>query len=147
MECPSGLWRRERAVSRTVGAVLMVAVAVGIGASVGLFLYDVVATTGEDPPQVSLDARFDGNELVVSHNGGEPLNSDAVTVRMNSEATDVSLDRTASIGDDRFKSGDTWSVSLTANNVTVDIVHEPTSSVLYEQTFTADDADSGPSTQ
>ena len=64
----------ERAVSPVVGVALMIAITVILAAVIGAVVLGL-GTGGVDTPQAQLQAEWndDGNEVVITHNGGEPL--------------------------------------------------------------------------
>lgn len=66
----------ERAVSPVIGVILMVAITVILAAVIGTFVLGLGEQVGNTAPQATLQASVSstsGNNITISHNGGDPL--------------------------------------------------------------------------
>lgn len=109
----------DRAVSPVIGVALLIAVAVILAAVIGAVVLGV-GTGGAEVPQATLTADNDSNELVLSHDGGEPLVADQIRVEVNGSNT-FRLNNEFT-GGDSFTTGDEVTIGTglgSAANVTV----------------------------
>ena len=70
----------RRAVAPVVGVVLVVAVTVVLAAIVGAFVVGI-GDSG-NAPEAAITADRDGNELMLTHHSGDPLDVTELTVRI-----------------------------------------------------------------
>ena len=63
----------EEAVSPVIGVILMVAITVILAAVIAAFVFGMSGSLNQSPPNVSIGARSSGNDLIVTHNGGDVL--------------------------------------------------------------------------
>ena len=108
----------ERAVSPVVGVALLIAIAVILAAVIGAVVLGL-GTGGADTPQAQLQADFvedngDG-EIVISHDGGEPLEGEEVIVQVEIDGDDERVDL------DEVVDGDTSSDLTAGGTATVEV--------------------------
>lgn len=69
----------ERAVSPVVGAALLIAISVLLATAIGLVVLDLDVGAAEEP-SLTLSFEVDGNEVEMTHEGGDPLPAAEVVV-------------------------------------------------------------------
>ena len=112
----------ERGVSPVIGVILMVAITVILAAVIGTFvlgLGDNVNST----PQASWDFEEDGGDVIITHNGGDTINGDRLSV-------------TGAADDDSIFDSDTVTAGSSAT------VSGPTSGETLRLVYTAEGGDS-----
>ena len=75
-----------RAVSEVIGTILMLAVSTAIISAVALWTTSLVDDV-EESPHVNFEAALDGKILILTHEGGDDLESEDVIVRVSVEDT------------------------------------------------------------
>jgi len=122
----------DRAVSPVIGVILMVAITVILAAVIGGFVLGLGGDL-QSAPQAQISISAAGNGAVdISHDGGDAMTSADLIVSDDGGAS-VNFETAHS---DEFAVGETVTVSgLTeANDVTVQLIHEPSESVIAEAT-------------
>ncbi|RDZ52397.1 type IV pilin [Haloferax sp. Atlit-6N] len=74
------LFTEDRAVSPVIGVILMVAITVILAAVIGTFVLGLGDQVSETSPQASFAFDYDGTELTITHESGEQINGDLVTI-------------------------------------------------------------------
>lgn len=74
--------RNERGVSPVIGVILMVAVTVILGATLGVFVMDLGQATGEPAPQASFaySTNADSSAVTIRHAGGATVDHERLTI-------------------------------------------------------------------
>ena len=129
------LFTEDRAVSPVIGVILMVAITVILAAVIGTFVLGL----GENinaAPQASLGFGGGSAEVTVSHEGGDSLNTDELTVLVGgTELSNVSWG-----GDTTWAPGEevtlTNATHITAGDLEVKIRHDPSGQILGKATVT-----------
>ncbi|QCJ46253.1 type IV pilin [Haloprofundus sp. MHR1] len=75
------LFNDERAVSPVIGVILMVAITVILAAVIGTFVLGLGDQVGNSAPQASFDFQYNGNTVDITHDGGQDLNMEQITVQ------------------------------------------------------------------
>jgi len=135
----------ERAVSPVIGVILMVAITVILAAVIGSFVLGIGGDI-EQAPQVQLEVSdvsstsgSSGDELfVVSHNGGDELSFNDLSITVEESGTDVPVNG----GSGEFTVGDTQPIttdnSVADTELTIRIAHDPSGSLLLDTTVTVE---------
>ncbi|WP_396611914.1 type IV pilin [Haloferax sp. S1W] len=129
------LFTEDRAVSPVIGVILMVAITVILAAVIGTFVLGLGDQVQETAPQASFAFDYDGTDLVITHESGEAVNNDSVTI------VDPSNENNWPDSDGKITAGDSYNLtSLNANDGdTVRIVWTSesgsTSSTLQKWTY------------
>ncbi|RDZ63576.1 type IV pilin [Haloferax sp. Atlit-12N] len=74
------LFTEDRAVSPVIGVILMVAITVILAAVIGTFVLGLGDQVSETSPQASFAFDYDGTELTITHESGEQINGDLVSI-------------------------------------------------------------------
>ena len=129
----------ERGVSPVIGVILMVAITVILAAVIGTFVLGLGDSLNQ-APQAQLDAEYDSSNegdsnatIDLSHNGGDALNGEDITINWDSDGTGAEVDTTPD-----FSVGDSKPVVdgfSDAPSGTLTIVHDPSESILLEVEF------------
>jgi len=122
----------NRGVSPVIGVILMVAITVILAAVIGGFVLGLGGDL-QSAPQAQISVSAAGNGAVdISHDGGDAMTATDLIVTDDGGAS-VNFE-TGHSGE--FGVGDTATISgLTeANDVTVKLIHEPSESVIAEET-------------
>ncbi len=122
----------NRGVSPVIGVILMVAITVILAAVIGGFVLGLGGDL-QSAPQAQISVSAAGNGAVdISHDGGDAITSADLVVSDGSNS--INFDDQYS--EDEFAVGDSTTITgLTqANDVTVQLIHEPSESVLVEET-------------
>ena len=78
MTVPSG---RDRGVSPVIATVFVVAIAVILASTVGIYMFDVIETATHEPaPQATFSFVQNGNAVTITHKAGETVPADELTV-------------------------------------------------------------------
>lgn len=126
----------DRAVSPVIGVILMVAITVILAAVIGTFVLGLGDSLGDQQPTAQLSVEsVDGDNVTISHNGGDALVVDDLRVTVNGSDVDNGFD---SFEEDRFRVGDT--VTITDDEDIEDgdrlrIIHVPSDSILLDRTL------------
>ena len=73
------LFADDDAVSPVIGVILMVAITVILAAVIGTFVLGLGSEV-QDTPRVDFTVNEDGNELTMTHDGGDPIGRDNIEV-------------------------------------------------------------------
>jgi len=129
----------DRGVSPVIGVILMVAITVILAAVIGTFVLGLGDSLEQAPQsQLSVDATDTTGEVDISHNGGDAL--DPSNLRVNSPDADTQPTvGTWGDGSGDFGVGEVVTIDFTDTNDqgaerTVQIIHEPSDSIIVEQT-------------
>lgn len=133
-----------RGQSEVVGVVLVTVLIVLLVGLVGPVIVTVAESSG---PTVAFDFEVTETEVTLTHDGGDALSVDDVTVILRTEYGTVrptlSADRgdAVDVDDGRFGPGDTWIHAHPGGDVvTVTVVHDPSGTVLFERDGDTDPA-------
>ena len=119
----------------------MVAITVILAAVIGTFVLGLGDSLGDSQPTAQINTEIVENsgslDLVVEHNGGDSIDTGALTVQVTEVGGSTIEDN--GLFAERFSVGDTNSTSIaTSGGSTVDIrvqiIHEPSESVLVDKT-------------
>ncbi len=88
----------DRAVSPVVGVALLIAMTVILAAIIAAVVLGLGSNPAESP-QATFDFDQDGDTLIITHNGGDVLEGDEITIQWNDD--DKELDEDWSVGDTR----------------------------------------------
>lgn len=138
---PSG----DRGQVESVGTVLFLGVVVVALATFGAFyLAEASHVTGGAGGDTAILVDASPERLSVTHNGGQSIPLDAVTVLVEDDTGEVSHAMTASAvrgdGDDDFEAGETWRLDWNRSageTVTVVVVNERDGVVVFREAVTA----------
>lgn len=98
------LFEEERAVSPVIGVILMVAITVILAAVIGAFVIGI-GDDQEQVPQASWDTTqsiSDDDEtltVTVSHEGGDTINADRLSLEVTDASTDSTFETTTDFAD------------------------------------------------
>jgi len=132
-----------RAQSDTLGVVALAAVALVLAAGIGVFLLsDLTGDDEREPVIASIDSSVTDDRLTISHDGGDILDPEAVSVLVDGNQTEGTFALASSPeASEEFAAGDSWLVGPGLNltgQFRVVVVHDPTNAVLHEETYTVD---------
>ena len=126
----------DRAVSPVIGVILMVAITVILAAVIGTFVLGLGDSLGDQQPTAQLSVEsVDGDNVTISHNGGDALVVDDLRVTVNGSDVNDGFD---SFEGDRFRVGDTVTITDGDNIEDGDrlrIIHVPSDSILLDRTL------------
>ncbi len=124
----------DRGVSPVIGVILMVAITVILAAVIGTFVLGL-GDSLEQAPQAQLDisttAGDTGTDVVITHNGGDSINTGDVSVTVDGATSDLSWSGDFGVGDSEVVADNAGS-----GDITVTVVHNPSESILVEETVT-----------
>ncbi|WP_411964180.1 type IV pilin [Haloferax sp. YSMS24] len=101
------LFTEDRAVSPVIGVILMVAITVILAAVIGTFVLGLGDQVSETAPQASFSFDYDGSELTITHESGEEIDANLVTVTGNvNVTTDGTANLWATLGNDPISAGE-----------------------------------------
>ncbi|MFC7019035.1 MULTISPECIES: type IV pilin N-terminal domain-containing protein [Haloarcula] len=80
------MFDEENAVSPVIGVVLMVAITVILAAVIGSFVLGLGSSTSATP-QASFEFDYDSGDVTVTHDGGDTIPEDDLTVKGSSSDT------------------------------------------------------------
>ncbi len=133
----------DRGVSPVIGVILMVAITVILAAVIGTFVLGLGDSLNQTP-QATLNAEVtegddDGyTEIVVNHDGGDAISwSDVRIEYTNSGGTDVTVEEPSdelTVGNSEIVV-DMASADIDASGETITLIHEPSDSILLEESF------------
>ncbi|WP_161945922.1 type IV pilin N-terminal domain-containing protein [Halalkaliarchaeum desulfuricum] len=135
----------DRAQSEVIGSILVVALVVILVSTVGLAGLAAIGTFAPPEPAASVgldgDVDEDGNlTLVVTHEGGDPLDPGEIVVLLGEGEERQSLDFYTETGDDStFRPGERRELTAESfeGQVRVLVIHAPSGRTLGEGTITA----------
>jgi flagellin-like protein len=135
--------RTARGQSPVVGTVLLVAVVVVLAAVLSVLVLGYAEDLDAGPPSVRLDADVGQSDVTVRHAVGDtlrPANVEVIVAGPNSTIR-YPLENLRGSATDRFRAGDAFSVphGVSAGEVTVRLVHEPSNTVVGDLTHTLTD--------
>jgi len=126
----------DRGVSPVIGVILMVAITVILAAVIGGFVLGLGGDLQSAPQaQISIEADAgNAGTVVISHDGGDAMTSTDLVV---SEEGGTSVNLEDEYGPDELGVGDSATVGgfSTTDDVTIQLIHEPSESVIAEQTL------------
>jgi len=100
--------------------------------------------SGADEVLIDSQIEITASEVSVSHHGGDPLQTEDIEITIRNETDSRTV---SSFESDQFAPGDTISVANTYTGaVTVIVIHEPTGSIIGEQTNIIDNITTGTAT-
>ena len=135
----------DRAVSPVIGVILMVAITVILAAVIGTFVLGLGDSLGDSQPsaQLSVELDYTNDNIIVEHGGGDPIESDELSMIVDVGGNTYNSDGTYS---DRFSVGDRLAGSggsatnINANDdVRIRVIHQSSDSVLVDTTIEATD--------
>lgn len=96
------LFTDETAVSPVIGIILMVAITVILGATVGSVVLSMSGELQDDTPQIATDFEYSGGSVTVYHNGGDDVSASDLSVSETGSSDGVSVtgSGTISAGDE-----------------------------------------------
>jgi len=122
----------DRGVSPVIGVILMVAITVILAAVIGTFVLGLGDSLEQAPQaQMDVEATATEGEFTLSHNGGDTIAWEDLTVNVDSGSITQVTTGEFSVGNSH-----TFDTGLTGDNndVTVTVVHGPSESILLETT-------------
>lgn len=127
----------DRAVSPVIGVILMVAITVILAAVIGTFVIGI----GDDvqtAPQAQIALEADGENVTVSHNGGDPLDGTEILLQNDSggEWDEEFFGEEFTVG----QTVTTEDAPLTDEPEEYTLIHEPSDSILRTVELTAEDS-------
>jgi len=81
------LLTEDRAVSPVIGVILMVAITVILAAVIGTFVLGLGDQVSENAPQASFSFDFTSDNVTITHEGGETLDSQNIRVNGSDSST------------------------------------------------------------
>lgn len=128
---PANLFNTDdRAVSPVIGVILMVAITVILAAVIGTFVLGLGDSLNDSTPQAQINiadnTAVTGN-ATISHRGGDPLTGSDLTVQASDGTTYATSDLAV---------GESYDINPGTGEVTIQIIHNPSDSIIAEQTIT-----------
>jgi len=108
----------DRAVSPVIGVILMVAITVILAAVIGAFVLGLGNDVSETVPNAQFDVEFDGSDAVITHEGGDNVDNDSISVQVDGSSSSVTQ-----FTEDTISAG---------TQVTVDVSSASTVSIVWE---------------
>jgi flagellin-like protein len=107
------LFADDDAVSPVIGVILMVAITVILAAVIGTFVLGLGSEV-QDTPRVDFTVSEDGNELTMTHDGGDPIGRDNIEVIAGNGSTVTGCSNGNGWGGDtELKAGSSCSADFT----------------------------------
>ncbi|MFW6015898.1 MAG: type IV pilin N-terminal domain-containing protein [bacterium] len=75
----------EKGISTVIGSILLIVLVIGVVAGIYSYIGDT-NLSGETTPQAQLQTKIEGDNLILSHNGGETVNLDKLSMTINNES-------------------------------------------------------------
>lgn len=122
----------DRGVSPVIGVILMVAITVILAAVIGTFVLGLGDSLSDSTPQAQLNADFTNGNVTIEHRGGDTIATEDITVNYDGSAT------TNTSFPGQFGVGDSHEFITDGNaqsGDTITIIHNPSDSILYEETL------------
>jgi len=110
----------SRGVSSVIGVLLLIAVTVVLATVVATFAFDIGSDSTNDAPKVSWEYSYDSGNIQATHESGDDLEADALSVQGVSGSCAGSISATGTVS-----SGDTITIgdgSCTTSGVTIQII-------------------------
>jgi FlaG/FlaF family flagellin (archaellin) len=132
----------RRGQSHLVGIILLIAVVIIVVSSAGAVLLSNWESTSSDQPNVDVTSNLSTTELRIAHLGGDEVPAGEITVRLEGAVTARrSLEAFDTQAGPAFGRGTVWTddpaIDPTASGVVdVVVVHEPSNTILHEQSHT-----------
>ena len=109
----------DRAVSPVIGVILMVAITVILAAVIGVFVLGLADDLGDGPTQATLsfDTDTDGDNLIITHDGGDSLelvDGDYDIIVNGSTVSDFDWSSDVTEDTETFSSGESVTIAKTA---------------------------------
>jgi len=122
----------NRAVSPVIGVILMVAITVILAAVIGGFVLGLGGDLQSAPQaQISIENVAGNGAFSISHEGGDAMTASDLVVNVDGSATNF---EDTGFGTGEFSVGDSVEISTGGGEVTVKLIHEPSESVIAEET-------------
>ncbi|GGC67510.1 type IV pilin [Haloferax sulfurifontis] len=104
----------SRAVSPVIGVILMVAITVILAAVIGTFVLGLGDQVGDTAPQASFSFDYDddSNILTITHESGDAIPFERLSVSENSDASVTDETTGDANSDDNMNAGDTIAVDF-----------------------------------
>lgn len=134
----------DRAVSPVIGVILMVAITVILAAVIGTFVLGLGDSLGDSQPtaQLSVDVDESGNNVTISHDGGDGIDLDDVDIVARNGSSTVGNAETISnisgVSDDRLTVGESVTLKYSGSSPGVDnirIIYTPGDSILLDRSI------------
>jgi len=124
----------NRGVSPVIGVILMVAITVILAAVIGGFVLGLGGDLQSAPQaQISIEADAgNADSIVISHDGGDAMESADLLVSW-SGASDGSTTFNDAGYTGEFAVGDSTSITVGSGEFTVQLIHQPSESVIAEE--------------
>jgi len=136
---PSNLFNSDdRAVSPVIGVILMVAITVILAAVIGTFVLGLGDSLGDSQPTAQLSVDATNGNLTIEHGGGDTIPANELTIEVSSSSSNGTA--TEEFGEG-FGVGDSATASYGASSspteadVRVQIIHEPSDSIILDRTL------------
>lgn len=84
----TALFTEDRAVSPVIGVILMVAITAILAAVIGTFVLGLGDSLQNKSPSASFSFSYSGDDVTVTHNGGDSIDGDRLTVATTGDWTD-----------------------------------------------------------
>jgi flagellin-like protein len=138
---PRNLFNKDdRGVSPVIGVILMVAITVILAAVIGTFVLGLGDSLGDSQPTAQIDAEFSNGNLTFEHNGGDRIDAGDLTILVDYNNSQAELTGQFSSA---FTVGNTetfaYDGSGSGGDVRVRAVHNPSDSIILDQTVQVDD--------
>ena len=135
----NGLSGDNRGVSPVIGVILMVAITVILAAVIGGFVLGLGGDLQSAPQaQISIDAATGNTGITISHDGGDAMTSTDLIVSYEGDSTGTAdFKADGSFSGDEFSVGDSSTFTSITGDVTVQLIHEPSESVIAEEDLDA----------
>lgn len=125
----------DRGVSPVIGVILMVAITVILAAVIGAFVLGIGGDL-QDTPQAQINIQTtDGTNISVSHNGGDAIPHEDVTLLVNGSGDGDQLEDDLTVGSSEEVDLENHGVSVGDSNVDVTLVHDPSDGILRSVTL------------
>lgn len=131
---------RSRGQSETIGVILLIGVVVTLVFLVGFVVFGDFQSQVSDDQRANIDSTTTVDNVTLDHRGGDSMDAADVTVIVSGtdEESGALEDGTLERGTDsgRFDPGDrwTWDHSVSGDTLRLVVVHDPTNTILHEDT-------------
>jgi FlaG/FlaF family flagellin (archaellin) len=120
----------------------MVAITVILAAVIGTFVLGLGDSLGDSQPtaQISVEPADSTGEVRISHNGGDSLQLGDISI-VDGDGNDLTDGETTNGLSGEFSVGNSGTISggdvpNTGNEITVQLIHNPSDSIIVEETVT-----------
>jgi len=133
----------DRGVSPVIGVILMVAITVILAAVIGTFVLGL-GDSLEQTPQAQLSAEAvdgddDATEVVIEHEGGDQIDWGEIRIEYSADTTDLAVgssEDTITVGSTQVViDHDTDGTDVPTSGETITLIHEPSDSIILEETL------------